>query len=454
MCNYFFAATLKKENGMKKVYLYLSCYLFLILLPFDVSAAGSHTLTLNKAIAIALRDSPLLQARKLELTGAIEGEKASKGELFPRLDAYAGYQRTSDPVVVVPIKGFNAAPPVFSRDHYQTGLTFSFLLYEGGRNWTRITSSKLAKTIAGKNLKFSQQEIVANVTNTFKQILSLKELEMAQQRALAALKKSRSDTKKRFETGRAAPVELMKIDTQVAQEEHDLIHTREAGIRTLQALTALLGKTPAVLPTVVGELSTAVPELPETTEAHLEEMIKKRPDIQKLFQEVKLAATNVKLEKGYNLPDITLLGDYGQRAGSGLNENEEVWTAGVNVSFNLFNGGVTSARIRKAEAGLFAARKRLQQQRLTAMTEIQQARSQIKEAGNRIQMAIKTIRSAKESYRIEDLKYRAGASTITDSLLAQAAWFQAEALKAGAVYELEKAIIDYRLATGTIKEGF
>ena len=158
MCNYFFALTLKKENGMKKVYLYLSCYLFLILLPVDVSAAGSHTLTLNKAIAIALRDSPLLQARKLELTGAIEGEKASKGELFPRLDAYAGYQRTSDPVVVVPIKGFNAAPPVFSRDHYQTGLTFSFLLYEGGRNWTRITSSKLAKTIAGKNLKFSQNK--------------------------------------------------------------------------------------------------------------------------------------------------------------------------------------------------------------------------------------------------------------------------------------------------------
>ena len=87
------------------------------------------------------------------------------------------------------------------------------------------------------------------------------------------------------------------------------------------------------------------------------------------------------------------------------------------------------------------------------MTEIHQARSRIKEAGNRIQMAAQAILSARESYRIEDLKYRTGAGTITDSLLAQAAWFQAEALKAEAVYELEKAMVDYRLATGTIKEG-
>jgi len=438
---------------MKKIHMYLSCCMLLIFLPVGVLAAGNHKLSLRKAIAIALRDSPLLQARESEVTGAIEGEKARKGELLPRLDAYAGYQRTSAPMAVVPIKGFNTTPPIFSRDHYQTGLTLSFPLYEGGRHRTRITTSKLLKTIAGKDLKFSQQEIIANVTNTFNRILSLKELEAAQQRALAALKNARNDTKKRLETGRAAPVELMKIDTQAAREEHDLIHTREAGIRTRQSLTALLGENPAVLPSVEGKLSTAFPELPETTDAHLEEMIKKRPDIRKSIQEVKLAAANVKLQKGYNLPDITLTGDYGQRTGSELNDNEEVWSAGINVNLNIFNGGVTNARIRQAKAGLTAARKRLQQQRLTAMTEIHQARSRIKEAGNRIQMAIKTIRSAKESYRIEDLKYRTGAGTITDSLLAQAAWFQAEALKAGAVYELEKAMVDYRLATGTIKEG-
>ena len=438
---------------MKKIQLYFIFFLLLILLPTGVRAAGSHPLSLHEAIAIALRDSPFLHASNAKVRSAVEGEKASKGQLLPRLDAYAGYQRTSDPVVVVPIKGFNTTPPAFSRDHYQTGLTFSFPLYEGGRRWTRIITSELAKTIAGQELTFSKQEIIANVTNTFNQILSLKDLETAQQRILTALNKVRKDTQKRLELGRAAPVELMKMDTQVAQEEQDLIHTREATIRARQALAALLGKNPVRLPAMEGKLSTTAPALPEVTEAHLEEIIKKRPDIQKSLQEVKLAAANIKLQRGYNLPDIDLMGDYGQRAGSGFNDNEEVWTAGIKVNFNVFNGGVTSARIRQAKAELTAAKEKLQQQKLMAMTEIQQSRSRIKEADNRIKMAIKAIRSAQESYRIEELKYRTGAGTITDSLLAQAAWFQTEALKAGAVYELEKAVVDYRLATGIIEEG-
>jgi len=439
---------------MKTVCFFISiCLLLLLVLPAGGMAADSHPLSLHEAITIALRDSPFLQARSSAVKGALEGEKASKGALFPRLDAYTGYQRTSDPMVVVPIKGFNAAPPTFSRDHYQAGLRFTLPLYEGGRRWIQITASKLIKSITSHELSGSKQEIIANVTNTFKQILSLKELEQAQQKVLKALQKVHKDTGEKLELGRAAPVDLLKMDTQVATEKHDLIHTRQATIRSRQALAALLGINPAKLPTIEGKLSSIAPQLPVVSETSLEDLSSKRPDIQKALQEVKLAATKVKLQKGYHLPDIGLTSDYGQRAGSGLNDHEEVWTAGIEVNFNVFNGGITSAHIRQALVSLEAAQENLRQQKLTAMTEIQQARSLIREADSKISMATKAIRSAKESYRIEKLKYQTGAGTITDSLLAQAAWFQAEALKAEAVYDLEKAIVDYRLATGTIEEG-
>jgi outer membrane protein TolC len=88
------------------------------------------------------------------------------------------------------------------------------------------------------------------------------------------------------------------------------------------------------------------------------------------------------------------------------------------------------------------------------MTEIVQAESNIEGAGQRIKMADKTIASARETYRIEELKYNTGASTITDSLLAQAAWFQAEALKADALYDFNSAVVDFKLATGTIAAGY
>jgi len=77
---------------MKKVHQYVSICLLLLLflLPAGGMAADSQPLSLHEAITIALRDSPFLQARSSEVRGAVEGEKASKRQLLPRLDAYAG----------------------------------------------------------------------------------------------------------------------------------------------------------------------------------------------------------------------------------------------------------------------------------------------------------------------------------------------------------------------------
>lgn len=430
------------------------CLILMLLILFAGGVAGAEKvpLTLDAAIQFALQNNHFLKARDFDVKTTEAGQKASRGDLFPRLDTYAGYLRTSNPMLVIPMQEFGGEPPVFTRNHYQAGLGVSFPLYEGGRRWHQVTASDLSRLIAEQQLNFSRQEIIANVTNTFKQVLSFKALEKAQHKVLGSLKKAQADTRKRVDLGRAAPVELMKMETQVARQEQELIHTRQAALRARQGLASLLGKNPALLDEPEGQLTTTIPELPAHDKATLEIIIAQRPDIRKIQEELKLATTDIKLNKGYHLPDIALVGDYGLRAGSGLNDSEEVWSAGVNVKFNLYAGGQIKAKVNHAEAKYEAARERLEQQKLNAMTEIVQAESNIQEAGQRIKMADKIIISARETYRIEELKYSVGAGTITDSLLAQAAWFDATALKATAVYELEKAIVNYRLACGTITD--
>ncbi len=412
-----------------------------------------NQLTLDSAIEIALQKNHYLKSRDLEVKGAAAGQKVSRGDLMPRLDAYAGYLRTSNPMLVIPMKEFGGEPPAFTRNHYQAGLSLNLPLYEGGRRWHEVTAADLSRLIAEQQLNFSRQETIANVTNTFKQVLSFKALAKAQLKALDALKKAQADTRKRLDLGRAAPVELMKMETQVARQEQDLIHTRQASLRARQGLALLLGENPAELREPTGRLTTEIPNLPVPDKTALENIIMERPDIKKAQEEVKLAAVEIKQQQGYHLPEIALVGDYGQRTGSGLNDSEEVWSAGINLKFNLYAGGRIKAKVNQAEARLAAAQARFEQQKLSAMNEIVQARSKIEEAGKRIEMADKTVASARETYRIEELKYNAGAGTITDSLLAQAAWFEATALKAEAVYELEKALVDYQLASGTIEEG-
>jgi outer membrane protein TolC len=169
---------------------------------------------------------------------------------------------------------------------------------------------------------------------------------------------------------------------------------------------------------------------------------------------VELARSNVKYATGYHLPSVGLVGDYGRRSGSGFDGDEEVWQGGVEVSFNIFSGGSAEAGVRQARAKLLAAEERLRHARLKAMTELKNAASSLRETGKRFHVAEKNLATARETWRIEDLKCRTGAGSITDSLLAQSAWFQAEAGTLGALYEYQAARVAWQLAAGTIDSGY
>lgn len=427
--------------------------IFLLLLAPAVEAAGP-ALSLHQAINRALENNPRLQAGSTRIESAKAGKEASQGTLYPRLDAYAGYTRTNNPMLIIPMKALPpASTPEFTRNHYRAGLNAVLPLYEGGRRWAKITMAELGEKISRQGLASSRQEIIAAVTRTFDLILSLAALEKAQGKALAALEKARDDARRRLQLGRAAPVEVMKMDTQVADQRYALTHTRQARLRARQQLAALLGDDPGAPPEVSGRLSTEV-NIPEATGADDQKLVAARPDLQKAARQIELTDNKIKLENGGNLPDISLVGDYGRRAGSGMNDHEEVWSAGVNLTFNLFAGGSISARVRQAEKQRETARQEYRNLKLQALTEVHQARTRIAEARSKLKMADQAIASARETYRIEELKYKTGAGTITDSLLAQAAWFQAEALKADALYELNTAAVDLELALGTIDRDF
>jgi outer membrane protein TolC len=58
---------------------------------------------------------------------------------------------------------------------------------------------------------------------------------------------------------------------------------------------------------------------------------------------------------------------------------------------------------------------------------------------------------AEESLRIETLKYKTGAGTVTDTLLAQSARSLADANYYQALYDYNTAIVEFKRATGTIE---
>ena len=428
--------------------------ILLFLSAFPPRLPAETLLTLKEAINTGLKQSPLIASSQFTLQASSQGEKAARGQLFPQVDSYAGYTRLSDPTVIVPIKEFGGPAPAFSRDHYNLGVTMKIPLFEGGRNWIRLSSEKIAKAISGEMLQLTRQELIANITNIFNRILYLEKLVTSRRNTLYALQKARDDARERLEVERIAPVELMRIETQVAEQEQSLVTARQERVRARQLLAQFIGREPAWQPEISGTLSRPDSSFPPAANAEGKADISLRPDIKKATQEVKLADMEVKYLNGYNLPSVNLVGDYGRRAGSGLNNDEEVWSGGVQMSFNLFSGGTITARVQQARAKALAAKEHLRQTRLAAMTQVENAVSRLLETGKRFQVAEKALSTAKETWRIEDLKYRTGAGTVTDSLLAQSAWSQAEAATLATLYDYHNAKVEYLLAGGIIDSGF
>ncbi len=413
---------------------------------------GYEPLTLQSAVEIALKESPFIASKKSLVSAFGQRTKAAKGAMLPRLDAYTYYKRLSDPQLVIPMKALGSTDATFSRDHYGLGLTLKIPLYEGGRLRKGITIAELSKAVSEQDLNMTRQELIYNVTNLFNQILFLRDLKRAQDETLKALKKVRKDAQTRLDVGRLAPVDLLRIDTQIAEQESSLVATREEMTRAMATLAQLMGREPGTIKDVSGRLVERDPGHLDYKQERLEKLIDERPDIQKAKREMELAAQGISFEKGLHLPRVELVGDYGRKAGSGLEGDEEIWSAGIVLSLNIFSGGVISAKVREAEARYLAARNGYEHLRLKALKDVEHAVSEILEAKRRLHAARTAVKSAEESFRIEEIKYQKGAGTVTDSLLAQAAWLQARANLCRALFDSELAFMDYKLAIGRVEE--
>ena len=198
----------------------------------------------------------------------------------------------------------------------------------------------------------------------------------------------------------------------------------------------------------VGKLGSLPSSRYQVTEGQLAELIKDRPEIRRAIHEVRLKKEAVSLEKGLKYPSISLSTDYGRRAGSGFEGDEELWQVGIDIGINLFSGGLIKHRVSKAMHEYMSAREQLRELELKAIQDVKDALSRIREATAKIRAQEQSLEASRESFRTEKLRYEAGAGTVTDVLFSEAQWLNAEAGLLQGYYELELGKADLDRALG------
>ena len=389
-------------------------------------AAQDRAITLTEALKLAQRTQPSV----IQAQGAVETSAAQRrsawGAFLPSLTASSSASDffSEGASRIDPITGQLLSGNTTNRS-LNASLRASVDLFTGFRRGAELKAARAGQTEAEAGLvdaKFAQD---LATTNQFFDALSAAQLvgvrETSVHRADEQLKVSvaklhagsatRSDSLRSLVTLGNAQLDLIQAQTDLA--------TAEAG---LARLVGEIGRVRAQDDSSFHQLQ-AMPD----TAALRQEAETKSPRVQTAVAGANVASANLSASRAAYWPSLTLGANTswnGSRANDYTFFNQRQLS--LSLSWDLFNGFDRELTIAERRASLDVAEATAADERRAVDAALTQYLSQLESARTAIDITATSVAAATEDLRVQQERYRLGASTIVDVLTSQEALNQAE----------------------------
>lgn len=413
-------------------------------------AAADTALALDAAVQRALAHFPSLAAARAQSAEADAAAGEAAAARFPSLRVGASATRFEEAMLVSPIHGFTpGTTPPFDDALVQSQTTLSYTLFDGGARGGRIRRAREQAEAADASRAGTEQALLARVVATYLGVLGDRQVLDAHDRRLAALREELGAVRRRFDAGRAARVEILRVEAAIATAEAErvrLAYSLEIVQRDLARLTAMerdAVRAERLIPVALTD--TTLPPR-DAQEAQVRET---NAVVQEARRAAAAADAAVGVARGARWPELRVVGTY-LTYGDGDLEGTGEWNAGVQLQLPLFTGGAVVRGIDRAEAARRAAHARARLAELEAMQGLDRARSALEEARARAASLDLARRRSAEVARIERLRLETGVGTQVDYLNAEAELLAAQAAWVEAYHRTIAARVDLARVTGDL----
>jgi outer membrane protein len=416
-----------------------------------VAAPPEHraSFTLPELVQYALANNPGVKQAEKNVDIERSGVRSAKAERFPQVSVAGGATRYHYPTPVTPISGSPLAGvpfPEFSETIYDLGAYLVLPIYKGGRLVNNVRLSELRQSASMDLLTAARRDLVFNVTSLYYKILQLGRLKVSREAQLGQLEAHRNQVENFFKAGRAARVELLRSEVELAKAKENVLLAENSLKSANEVLRRVIGMEDAK-----SELSIAETPLAQKVDYSFEQAVdialKKRPEYQAAIKKVRAGEKRVAMARGRRLPYVYMSGQYVEDASNRLDPKEN-WMAALRMSVPVFDGGIISAEIEREKAELEKARQTERSLRLEINQEIKESFVNLSNALERIKVAESTRETATENLRVETLKYERGAGTTTDLIDAQANLTGVESSYYQALFDRDVSVVAVRRALG------
>ncbi len=167
---------------------------------------------------------------------------------------------------------------------------------------------------------------------------------------LAADKHALDVVQNKYNAGNAARSDLLTAKTTLEAAQANDADLAQQRARMEDAIAVLAGQPPADLPLAPGPWNLTVPQIPATVPSAL---LQRRPDIANAERTAASQSELIGVAVAAYFPNLNLSGQGGFSApnlGSLFNASSLFWSLGAQAAETIFNGGLTSAKVRAARA--------------------------------------------------------------------------------------------------------
>jgi len=327
-----------------------------------------HPLTLQDCIAIALGESPKLEASRFDLLAAGEEIRAAQASLWPNLkgsatgEAFSGQSTGIFSVVTIgPSTG-----GVTSKRHVNLvgvglfGLRLEYPVFKDGsifgfNDAPAVQSAKVKRNALAWTAHLTREDVIYRITQAFVETVSAQNRIQPIDRRVALLQRSVDITREEQEKGLLLPIDLKIVTEQLngARSLSKIIHER--AVAGSLGLARLLG-----LPSSTNlRLESTLPELPPPPDAAqlFHTMLTLHPSLQVQRANIEKARQDYRLERFRLYPSVTLHGSAFDV--TDFNTDAHDLIGGITVGIPIFDFGAQRATVRARKDTYSAEQARL-----------------------------------------------------------------------------------------------
>jgi len=380
----------KVGNRIPKYAKFLIMFLLFLHVPL-IEAGAEETLTWEDCVKEAKKNHPDLLSAKEKLNQTKANKAITKSNLLPQISSNLS-GRTSKTA------GENGT------DSYSYGITGKQTLFDGFKSFSDLAAASKNIESAQYNYRVTSSDVRLGLRTAFVELLSAQELLNITEEIAARRKQNLELVRLRYEVGREHKGSLLTAEANFSQAEFEVAQARRNIDLAQRRLIKEMGRSKMTPVRAKGDFKI---KYPNREKPDFEQLSQSTPFLQELIAKKEAARFGSKSAKANLFPQIYANASAGASASHWPPDKNE-WSAGLSLSFPLFEGGSRIAEISRANSVFKQAEADERSGRDSVLLTLEETWIGLQDAIDKIGVQQKFLEATEERAKIVQAQYSTG----------------------------------------------